>query len=129
MKIAKFITINVGLHVNGSEDPIFSPGAALNILRSFGFDCTYWRHDRAVLKDRTEETLVVMVPFVGDIHYFDQQLYFAADYMSQDCIAYAYEHDGRLVGKLVGPNAAAWGEFDLNYFLPYDDAIGMADAA
>lgn len=129
MKIAKFITINVGLHVNDSKDPVYTPAQAISVLRNFGIVCIYSRHDRAILKDRTEETLVVMIPYVGEMARLENALYYAADALAQDCIAMAYEERGELVGELIGPRASLWGEFDPQYFLPYDDAIDMTAAA
>lgn len=126
MKVAKFITINVGLHVDGSKEPVHTPGHAKCILRDYGLDCAYSRVEVAHHDKGTEYTLIVMVPYVGEMENFKAAIWFASDVLQQDCIAYAYESNGQLIGKLVGPNAEAWGEFNPEYFLPYDDAIDLA---
>ena len=125
-KLAKFITLNIGLHIAGGEKPVILPEQARNILRLYGFDCTYNRIDIATHERGSESTLIVMVPYVGELRQFETYLHFVAVALQQDCIAYAFESHGELVGGLIGPKAVEWGEFNPEYFLPYDDAISLA---
>lgn len=62
----------------------------------------------------TEPTLIVVGVFKTDAFY-STMLYDMVCVAEQDCIA-MYAEDYR-VGKLFGPNADAWGEFNLEYFI------------
>lgn len=97
-------TVNIGLKKNTGGK--LSPTHALAVLRAIGGVKAILAE---VFESDSEPTLVAVV---------DRQLYASAAYevaeaLSQDCIAY---HDGR-DGDLVGPNAAAWGAFNPEYFL------------
>lgn len=55
-------------------------------------------------------------------------MYRMAQNLSQDCISVYWAHLG--VGRLIGPEAASWGSFDLDYFTPFGDVEpDVAEAA
>lgn len=96
-------TLNVGLQ-SDTLGRIPSQQALSCVRQAFGvyIDATYVRSD-------TEPTLVVSV--------FDQpslqsKVFELAERLGQDCIAFVQGG----VGQLIGPRAAAWGEFNPEFF-------------
>ena len=97
-------TLNVGLAVDGSDEPL----DAFDVLRKmFELDIVRLHYD--ICQSETEETLVVdcMIPT-------DQAVEYLALRCRQDCIA-VWDPETRK-GRLVGPNADAWGPFDPEQF-------------
>lgn len=89
----------------------------------------YWPHVDAVLREGgltvvdgwladaapgREETYVVRVYAPMTRGPFEDRIMDAAVKLGQDCIAVEYEVGD---GKLIGPHADAWGEFDPELFL------------
>lgn len=106
--------LNIGLH--GPDGPI-APAAVAFALRAVGADI-----DCVVIRQSdTEPTLVAalknrLLPFT--IHALAAQL-------KQEAIA---AWDGTR-GRLIGPKASAWGQFDGRYFLMPDGSRLAADKA
>lgn len=122
MIIAKIITLNIGLKRN-NVNAENSPGHTLDVLNSWGLKPTMYRIDTAEHEYGIERTVIAMLPFIGDTAILDQAIHAVSVELDQDCIAYAYEHNGKLVGELVGPYAADWGKFEAEYFLTFDTSI------
>lgn len=122
MKIAKFVTLNIGLERNngtGENTPHFT----VHVLKQWGLEPSDYRVEVATHEYGIERTVVAIVPFIGDTELLNDAIYAAAVNLNQDYIAYAYEHNGELVGELVGPFADQWGKFEAEYFLPFDTAV------
>lgn len=58
-------------------------------------------------------TAVISVEFAGSKEAFEFGINTISEVFNQDCVAVLYD-DGE--GKLVGPRAEAWGEFNPSYF-------------
>lgn len=104
-------TLNIGLARDGQSD--LSPAEAFEALQK-RFEVGEYR----VAQSGTELTLIAEVKFGDGAIAWDEarlQLYYLSVGLSQDCIA-ILRADG--IGKLVGPRADAWGEFNPEYFLP-----------
>ena len=101
--------LNIGLARNGSVD--LNVGEVLLAVKS-----------RLVVKSweqvisNTEATIVAEVE--GPVL---SSTYAIARRLGQDCIAVWQPNTE--VGRLIGPNAAAWGEFNLEFFLLLDGSI------
>jgi hypothetical protein len=68
----------------------------------------------------TQAVLVARVT-VPSAEYAIGLAYNVAVAFDQDCVALVMPiKDGKDYGMLVGPNAAKWGEFSLEYFKPFD---------
>lgn len=100
--------VNVGLARNdgGSE----SMHNVYWVLETCGFEI----EGAHVARSGTEDTYVAEIAFYGERKTLEARLWAAAFDLHQDCIALRYESGE---GKLIGPNAAAWGAFDSSLFL------------
>lgn len=104
----KTLTINIGLDTNdGGKVPLHQAVLTLNnrfnILKS--------RLD--VSPNGGEETLVAIVEYWSCAYV--KKLHEICDLLKQDCIA---TFDGEN-GKLIGPNAAKWGNFNPDFFVQF----------
>lgn len=72
-------------------------------------------HKFAVHQSDTETTLVVELDALPE-----RRLFAIAKFLSQEAIAVLDSFCGRLNGRLIGPNAQAWGKFDPKRFLQLD---------
>ena len=111
------VTLNVGLASPSGLIPVERALAALRVVA--GWSPRRW----ALAQSDTEPTLIAEGPTLGA-----SQAYAVADALKQDAIAV---WDGR-EGDLIGPAAAAWGEFDPSFFLTLDGsrlAAPLAKAA
>jgi hypothetical protein len=113
------LALNIGLARNDGQ-PDNSPEHAEQCLRdslaAFGFGMLY-EAPVEVRRSATEQTLVGYVIVVHDCEPQTDALRKAINACSielaQDCIAVRI--DG--AGELIGPNAAAWGTFNPQYWL------------
>ena len=64
-----------------------------------------------------EPTLVVEAVVYDDVTQFHAWIHELAERFHQDCIAVYYPQQDK--GYLLGPNAEAWGDFQLDYFVKY----------
>jgi len=120
--IATFVTLNIGL--DSAKLGRITLTDALERLHNFGLSAQgNYRIETATHEFGEESTLIALVPFVGDPDRLVEELYWIAGELGQDCIAYAYVHEGKLIGGLAGPEVEKWGTFNAQYFLPFDDAI------
>lgn len=110
-------TINIGLARTGTYP--LTPREALTALYAASFpdhdDLTkrLFRIERyGMAQSATEPTLVVEIETYAQT---EDALYKLACELSQDCIAIRPTAGG--TGFLFGPRAAAWGEFNPDYFL------------
>lgn len=119
------IELNIGLNIAGSANlqSMCNSRAdyALEGLRSNAYLQNVLGSRRA--QSATEDTLIVKLNVSGGsmvaIRKAINEL--AAD-LCQDCIAMYVGAEWR--GELIGPNAAAWGEFNPEYFLRFDPKYG-----
>ena len=123
----KNITLNIGLAVgdNGAQNSVVH---TLQALHAVGFTLEAMR----VVTSDTERTVVAACPcFWGcDDMGVASAISRLAAALGQDCIAV---HDG-VKGALFGPQAAAWGPFNPEFFfnldgsrlaLPQQEALGL----
>lgn len=110
------VIINIGLAVgpNGTTGNI-GTGTALRELAQAGFTI----NAHALHHSETELTVVAHCDIqVEAPSTFINPAYLVAYILGQDCIAVYVPATGR--GRLVGPRAAAWGEFDPAQFIQLD---------
>lgn len=105
------LTLNIGLAREGNSN--IGVGTALRELNNMGF--AILRH--AGHTSDTELTLVVDADD-KDQPGRDNRIAMLSARLGQDCIA-VYDYAAQ-EGDLIGPNAAAWGEFNPAYFLNLD---------
>ena len=111
------ITLNIGLALEGK--PNLTADEALAAVKTSGLLVGRY----ATVQSDTEPTLVVdartdsavMIPFNASVWQI-------ADALSQDCIAVYIPNTNKPAaeGMLIGPRAAAWGEFNPAYFIDID---------
>lgn len=113
------VILNIGLNTNTGETlnhlTTLRQVATVADIRQF-----------ALVQSDTEPTLVVAAN-VNDVDYTVKAL---SDELEQDCIAVYYPKTGH--GKLVGEKAAAWGDFNPEFFFLLDGNrldSGLAAAA
>jgi len=115
--------INVGLHVSGGDNSasaVFARAviAHLAIGGFIGSRGSY--NDRQVYRGGQEPTLIVK-GYLSKVSMpeLENLLFELAISMQQACIAVAeLDADDKPVnGQLIGPNAAAWGAFNPDYFV------------
>ena len=63
--------------------------------------------------------MVVTVINTLDSEQVEERVWALCRILQQDCIAFVTDEGDGEAGKLVGPNAAAWGEFNEAYFIRY----------
>lgn len=105
--------INIGLDRTG--DTSLSPAqavAAINLRPGLSL----WEH--TVQESDTELTVVARVSHLGMFTDVNREFFRLARALGQDCVAVLHEDTGR--GALHGPNAAAWGDFNPEFFLQLD---------
>lgn len=111
-------TINVGLHTNTGGN--ISADTVTRVLRALGIKVV----TTDVFDSDSEPTAVLAVENSDTILEFSRRIHVASLALDQDCIAtYSELHQGRL----IGPKAAAWGEFNPDYFITTEgERLGVA---
>jgi len=125
------LELNVGLHVSVTGEYI-KPSLALAVVESI---LTPVIIKSRVQQSSTEPTLIAKVKMEGygltlaSVH---AAIYKVAAMLGQDCIAVLdcdpvehaprYDRSHNLKGWLIGPRAEAWGEFNPEYFILFDQA-------
>ena len=114
------VTLNIGLQVSnnylpeGIEEMHLQYRHVKNVLeKAFGKP-----HCIGIARSTTEKTVVAQYTDVQEVL---SKLYELAHDLGQDCIAYAIQADGVVLGgALVGAYAHEWnyGVFDAGYFIP-----------
>jgi len=105
--------LNIGLARTGNSN--IGTGTVLRELSAHGFDLQAYN----IHHSDTEITVVAEV--TNSFSAFlpvDDRVFALANVLGQDCIA-IYEPTSNL-GALIGPKAAAWGEFNPEFFLNLD---------
>ena len=113
------VILNIGLDGVPQEfDNVYSIGraipqfeTALTSVKCLNFKVIGF----AIVVSDTEPTLVVRATHTGDLAACTNWL---AEKLNQDCVAVYVPADGK--GHLYGPRAAAWGEFNPEYFFRLD---------
>lgn len=121
------IELNIGLNVTNGDNSthalISRHGRVLQFLRNSDYLSNVL--DSRLARSNTEETVVVKLSVSsGAENRIRQELFELAVWLEQDCIA-VYNATG-WSGELVGPNAAAWGEFNPDYFIRFNETDGPA---
>lgn len=116
------IELNIGLNVTSGDNSVHALISrqirALQFLRNSAYLTNVLNNRLA--RSETEETLVVKLnASSGAENRIRQELFELAEYLEQDCIA-VYNATG-WSGELVGPNAAAWGAFNPDYFIRFNE--------
>ena len=128
------VELNIGLDIKGQSNSLAN--CNVRAAQALGFlkeligpiesrrQLSQYEDNYGVLQ--LEDSLVVRfeLPRAWGVIDVSGVAYVLAQNLEQDCIA-VYFHDLDR-GNLIGPNAAAWGEFDYNYFNRYDDILPMA---
>ena len=116
------IELNIGLNVtNGDNRMCKRSDRAVLALRTLAGWITF---DRRAYS-QTEETLILVCHVdAEDRDEFNAVVFELSADLQQDCIA-AYNATG-WSGELVGPNAAAWGEFNPEFFIRFDESAPAA---
>lgn len=105
--------INIGTDRSGQS--AISPATVVaEINRRPGL--SLW--DYAVHESDTELTVVARVSHLGMFTDVNREFFRLARSLGQDCVAVLHEDTG--LGALHGPNAAAWGDFNPEFFLQLD---------
>ncbi len=126
------VELNIGLNVNGEANSQLQceqrAKQALQYLKqkfsgikSATYTNQYETADGTLV---LEPGLYVKVRTAGTIFELYEVVYQLAIELRQDCIAVYNPRSG--VGKLVGPNAGSWGEFDLTYFEQFSEEFLVA---
>lgn len=110
------IELNIGLNVtNGDNRMCKRSDRAVLALRTLAGWITF---DRRAYS-QTEETLILVCHVdAEDRDEFNAVVFELSADLQQDCIA-VYNATS-FSGALIGPNAAAWGEFNPDFFIRYD---------
>lgn len=121
------IELNIGLDIAGKANLQSQRDSraefALDFLRANGITQNILGARRA--QSATEDTLVVELNVSsGAEQRLRDTVHALAVSLEQDCIA-VYNATG-WSGELVGPNAAAWGEFNPDYFIRFNETDGPA---
>lgn len=106
------VIINVGL-ARGTNGNI-GFGTALRELTQAGFNITQYR----LLPSDTEPTVVARATFNSARGLLHTAAFCVSVLLDQDCVALYLPAEDQ--GHLVGPRAAAWGEFNPEYFIQLD---------
>ncbi len=126
------VELNIGLNVNGEVNSVFDceerARYALQYLKtkvsgvkSATYTNQYETADGTLV---LEPGLYVKVKTEGTIFELYEIVYKLAIELRQDCIALYNPRTG--VGKLIGPSAGSWGEFDLTYFEQFSEEFLVA---
>lgn len=114
------VELNIGLDTNTGGTNTYS-----NVMRIVEWWFGYPNVSGRLARSATEDTAVVKVKTDLTVPEFTGVLYMLSRALEQDCIAYYREVQSVLTGhtdaygELIGPNAASWGEFNMEYFIRY----------
>lgn len=117
--IKMYITLNIGLAVSKHYMPegVAEMQLAYEYVKEYLEKVLGKPNYIGMAISATEETVVVQY---SNVEYVLKKLYWIADVLKQDCIAYAIQDGGRcLGGALVGEYAHEWnyGVFNSTYFI------------
>lgn len=110
------IELNIGLNVTNGDNRMAarSARAVVAFVALAGWATFDRRADSA-----TEDTLIMVCHVPSEeLAVFNETIFALAQATRQDCIA-VYNATS-FFGALIGPNAAAWGEFNPEFFIRYD---------
>jgi hypothetical protein len=114
------IELNIGLNIEGSLNVQGQRDSRAEFAReAIAYYAQILGARRA--QSTTEDTLVLSVETDGSEAALYHAVYNLALNLSQDCIAvYQVDADN---GSLIGPNAAAWGEFNPEFFIRFSSEV------
>lgn len=117
------ITLNIGLR-EGTNGPLILPqlalAKALHILGHCDIKVKCFRY--RVQQSATEPTLILNLTLAGSTFRTVQAIETMCRQLNQEAIAvFVHELDR---GFIYGPNAAAWGAFNTEFFLQLDGSEG-----
>jgi len=117
------IELNIGLNVANGDNSMRARSARVGMALA-ALSGRWLVLDRRAYSN-TEETLILrcFVP-VEEVETFNFVVFELAMDLQQDCIA-AY-NAAAMSGSLIGPNTAAWGEFNPDFFIRFDESDGLA---
>ena len=115
------VILNIGLNTNTNTRTVLEAIDAVQATADAGFRVI----STEVFNSDTEPTLVVVADDL-DRPGFDNRVFELARRLQQDCIA-LFTAEG--YGDLLGPNAAAWGAFNPEFFiLPTGERLAAQQA-
>ena len=116
------IELNIGLEVANGDNSMKARSARA-VVASVAL-AGWATFDRRYYSD-TEDTLVMVCHVPSeDTALFNETIFALAQATQQDCIAVYYATGW--AGELIGPNAAAWGAFNPDFFIRYEPNDGPA---
>jgi hypothetical protein len=114
------IELNIGLNVTGRTND----KAAFNSRAAYALALLGLNFGRRAVST-TEDTLIVAKSVPSeDMAAFRDTVHALAVSLEQDCIA-VYNATA-MSGELIGPNASAWGTFNPDFFIRFDETAGPA---
>lgn len=115
------LDVNIGLQNNTNGDIILKSRIDFiySYLKQYGFNIRVSGvgTDSRTLVARNESLLF------NELVDIKTKLYNYCEFIQQDCIAVYTHNNSHGYGQLIGPNADKWGEFNLDYFVPYQSTI------
>lgn len=126
------VELNIGLNVNGeansqrqceqrAKQALQYLKQKFSNVKSATYTNQYETNDGTLV---LEPGLYVRISTTNSIFETYGVVYALAIELCQDCIAVYSPRTG--VGKLIGPSAGSWGEFDLTYFEQFGDEFLVA---
>lgn len=106
-------TLNIGCDVPGRATPL----KPVDVVRAVACHFPDSALNHFVAQSATEKTCIINIALRDD-NEIEATLYALAVFLGQDCIAI---RDALGVGKLIGPKATEWGDFNPDYFLTGDE--------
>ncbi len=114
------IELNIGLNIAGSANLQSQRDSRAEFAREvIAFYAEILGTRREI--SSTEDTLVLSVETTGTDAAFYHAVFTLAVNLSQDCIAVLQVEPGN--GALIGPNTAAWGEFNPEFFIRFASEV------
>ena len=130
------IELNIGLEVNGAANNqaeireraiqaigLLKGALGFDAVQTRRYDTEYEGPDGLCL----ERGLYARVNTARSVFEVQGLVYEIANALEQDCIAVYIPRSG--VGRLVGPRAGKWGEFDLDFFTSFETGFDVVREA
>jgi len=111
--------LNIGLFIGSDHEHRLNSYAAVRTRFNMVAEVIHAELGEVIFHLGKEPTAVVKIGLV-DWNEATRLAMYLCEMFSQDCIAVRNSLSGE--GRLIGPRADAWGDFDLDYFVTWADA-------